>query len=119
MTVEINYLHANFLEKSQQGLLILGAPNSGKTLLSYWLIQHHGYKLIADDLVKITIKHKQVMGQLVNVEYQGLLHNKKLGLQQVKSSVLLCAEIKKVITLNPLTDKQRQFMQVYNELILT
>ncbi len=46
-----NVIHGNLIEYKNQGLLLLGASGSGKSLLSYQLITQ-GAKLVADDIVQ-------------------------------------------------------------------
>lgn len=82
------YLHANMLAYCKRGFLIFGAPNSGKSFLSYHLVKSHGFTLISDDLVQITqitSPSQRISAALPNPHFSGCIHLKKRGLIRVKA----------------------------------
>ena len=54
LLLKMIYRHGNLLRWQGCGILLLGAAESGKTLLS-WLLLQRGAQLISDDLVGIFI----------------------------------------------------------------
>lgn len=80
-------IHGNCVVHQQCGLLILGAPNSGKSTLSYCLIQQHYFSLISDDLVVLTKSAgSPIIGRLSNLNYLGWLHLKEKGFVYVNNA---------------------------------
>jgi serine kinase of HPr protein (carbohydrate metabolism regulator) len=57
----MHYLHGNLLIWRQEGILLLGKAKSGKTLLS-WLLLQRGAQLISDDLVGIFLFNDRYYG---------------------------------------------------------
>lgn len=83
----LQYWHASFVHKRDIGILVIGAPNSGKTEICYHLTQYFDYFLVADDLVKITYKDGIYKGFLCNKNYLGVLYRKKIGLVTTNKSL--------------------------------
>lgn len=51
-------LHGNFVFYKNKGLVFLAPPGSGKSMLSFQLMQK-GAKLIADDIIEITMQKQK------------------------------------------------------------
>lgn len=67
------YLHGNLLRWQGRGILLLGRTKSGKTLLS-WLLLQRGARLISDDLVGIFWFRKHYYGLDPGLAYQQYLY---------------------------------------------
>lgn len=65
-------IHGNLLEKKNKGLLILGAPGSGKSHLSTLLVQN-GFRLISDDLVVLDLMKSNLRGAAAKSLHQQCL----------------------------------------------
>ncbi len=71
-------LHGNLVYYQGFGILITGAPGSGKSWLSAYLI-NQGAELIADDMVMLYQQAGIWYGYLANSSYRGILHLRNSG----------------------------------------
>lgn len=84
----MQYWHASFVSNNiDTGLLIIGAPNVGKTELCDQLIKYSDFYLVADDLVKIVQVNNIYQGFLCNDTYLGIMHHKQKDLIQVEKAL--------------------------------
>lgn len=84
----MQYWHASFVSNSvDTGLLVIGAPNVGKTELCDYLIKYLNFYLVADDLVKIIQIDGFYQGVLCNHQYFGVMHDKKKGFIHVEKAL--------------------------------
>lgn len=92
LLLKLTYRHGNLLRWQGDGILLLGAAGSGKTLLS-WLLLQRGAQLISDDLVGIFVFYDRYYGldpglaYRQNLYFQGTLH---------KLSATYCAPITRI-----------------------
>ncbi|MBK2125170.1 hypothetical protein [Fangia hongkongensis] len=77
------YLHGNMLSYQTKGILLLGAPASGKSYLSYELVCHYDCKLIADDLVHVRYHNDRLTGEIANQKFLGKIHLRDVGFYDV------------------------------------
>lgn len=80
-------IHGNLVANQYGGVLILGPPNTGKSMLSYCLVQQHHFALIADDLVVLKkTAGCSMVGYLYNVNFFGWLYLKQQGFIHVSNA---------------------------------
>lgn len=84
----MGYWHASLITNNiDTGLLVIGAPNVGKTEFCYHLIKYLGFYLVADDLVGITQVNNVYQGFLCNDQYFAVMHHKGKDFIQVEKAV--------------------------------
>ncbi|WP_151193411.1 hypothetical protein [Cysteiniphilum sp. JM-1] len=84
----MQYWHASFVTNNiGTGLLVIGAPNVGKTELCDYLIKYFDFYLVADDLVRVAQINDIYQGILCNEQYFGVMHHKKKGFIQVEKAL--------------------------------
>ena len=67
-----------------QGVLLRGPEAVGKSELALALLDR-GHQLVADDRVKITRQHNQLIGQAVHTNITGFIETRELGILHVGS----------------------------------
>ncbi|WP_192482998.1 MULTISPECIES: hypothetical protein [Cysteiniphilum] len=84
----MRYWHASLVTNNiDTGLLVIGAPNVGKTEFCYHLIKYLGFYLVADDLVGIAQINNVYQGSLCNSQYFAVMHHKEKDFIQVEKAV--------------------------------
>jgi HPr kinase/phosphorylase len=78
MTGSVNSCHAVLLVVAGGGLLITGAPGTGKSTLALELLRR-GHQLVADDVVDLQMRDGRLFGSSPP-PLSGLLHLRTLGL---------------------------------------
>src|SRR3546814_969352 len=56
-------IHAAALEKSGRAAILPGAPGSGKSTLTAYLV-HNGWRLLSDELALISLQHGREIGRV-------------------------------------------------------
>ena len=92
----MNNIHANCVDIDGKGILILGAPSSGKSDLSLRLIRRFAARLVADDRCEIERKGEKLFAK-APINLAGLMEVRGLGI--IKFPYQTSTEIKIVIEL--------------------
>lgn len=92
----MNNIHANCVDIDGKGILILGAPGSGKSDLSLRLIHRFAARLVADDRCEIERKGEKLFVK-APINLAGLMEVRGLGI--IKFPYQTSTEIKIVIEL--------------------
>ena len=75
-------IHTTCVNLNGKGVLILGAPGSGKSDLALRLIRHCGAKLVSDDRTDIQISENKIIAHTPS-KIAGLLEVRGIGIQKM------------------------------------
>ena len=75
-------IHTTCISLAGKGILILGAPGSGKSDLALRLIRHYGANLVSDDRTDIEIENNKVIAH-TPPKIAGLLEVRGVGIQTI------------------------------------
>ncbi len=75
-------IHTTCINLNGKGVLILGAPGSGKSDLALRLIRHCGAKLVSDDRTDIQISENKIIAHTPS-KIAGLLEVRGIGIQKM------------------------------------
>lgn len=89
-------IHTTCISIKGKGVLIFGAPGSGKSDLALRLIRHYGAELVSDDRTNIEVEENKIIAH-TPPKIAGLLEVRGIGIQKIAHTEQ--AEIKLTVEL--------------------